>query len=96
MKVKIGPGMNEVEIRDGDGNLLVGTNEKGFLNDLHVTDVSIRVSVQRLPEMTLECEIFGDVHEFEVKADCVEAILREHGINRIERVREEKEDGKAT
>lgn len=92
VKIKIGKGIGDLEIRTDEGELLVGRCEDGtFVNEFHVMDVTVNLGADRFPTATLECEIFGNEHEIDIKEDEVVAQLIRRGVTRIEGRREQSE-----
>lgn len=86
MKVKLGPGINEITLTsDDESKLFVGRDPEGkFVNELGLTDITFRMGSTSFPTATLECEIFGQEHEMQIKSDYIEARLHELGVARIE------------
>lgn len=85
MKIKAGPKPGDITLLDDDGNVLLGSTEKGSLNSLMITEISFNVRAREtIPRVTLECEVFGYETELDVKVEEVTAILRRVGITKIE------------
>lgn len=92
MKIKIGKGINDLELRTDEGELLVGRAEDGsFVNEFNVTEIVVRMGANVFPTATIECEIFGTEHELDIAEDELIANLTRRGITRIEGRREQSE-----
>lgn len=89
MKIKIGRTICDVEIRTNEDQLIVGRGVDGeFVNEIGLTDITVSVRAGEFPTAPLECEIFGQEHELDLREDQLVAVLRRHGVQRIEGQRE--------
>lgn len=85
MKIKFGPGANEIELYGRDGEMLVGRDENGkWVDKITLTDITLRLSPQLFPIVDLEVALFGYEGELDVLEENVVATLRRNGITRIE------------
>jgi hypothetical protein len=85
MKLKIGPGVNEITLLDRNGEILVGKDETGeWVNRIHISDAVVRLNPQRYPTLDLTVELFGYETELDVKEEQVTALLHRIGVTKIE------------
>lgn len=87
MKVKIGPGISDITLTSDDGaKVFVGRDPSSgkFINELGLTGISFSLGTNDFPRAVLECELFGQEHEMEIKGDYIVAKLHELSVASIE------------